>query len=154
MSRKRKPHQETLKPSLCRGRLQTTTDGLWYTNGHWLARAIICKITKSTPELGESQPDPSVLRLPPTNEYREARIRTELTLQGWHPVVVEDEIVTWIDPQYAEAWNRGCVYAAGVLDPILFGGRTLDEAYAAVMPARVELSKNEAQILHAWLAKQ
>lgn len=153
MSRKSKPYQEPLKASLCRGLLQMTSDGQWCTNGHWMVRAHRCKVIKSTPELSEHQPDPSNLRFPDPDRYQAAVVETSLALQGLHPVMVGDGIATWIDPQYAEAWDLGFAYVAGPLDPILFGGQTLADSYAVVMPARPTLDEARAKVLRAWLAK-
>lgn len=153
MTSKRRSLQESLKASLCRGRLQETSDGLWYTNGHWLARKHLCKVIRSTPALSDHQPDPSALQLPPAEVYRETTIDTDFTMDGFYSVVTEDEIVSWIDPRYAEAWDRGLAYVAGPFDPILFGGRTVDEAYAIVMPADLRKMKTKAKLLRRWLAK-
>lgn len=153
MSRKSKPYQEPLKASLCRGRLQITSDGKWYTNGHWMVRVHCCKVIKSTPELSEHQPDSSNIRFLDPDRYQAAVVETFLTLQGLHPVMVGDRIATWIDPQYAEAWDRGLAYVASELDPILFGGQTLTDSYAVVMPARPSLDKARAKVLRTWLAK-
>lgn len=153
MAKKRKPYQEPLKASLCRGRLLMTSDAQWFTNREWMVRVRHCKVIKSTPELSGHQPDPSNLRFPDPDRYQAAVVETSLTLQGLYPVMVGDEIATWIDAQYAEAWDRGLAHVAGPLDPILFGGQTLADSYAVVMPAQVLQDKTKAQQLRRWLAK-
>lgn len=146
----------SLTAKLCNGsRLQKTFDGQWYTNGDWAVRSRWCKTAKSTPPLVNAV-DQEALKNTVSScvGYREGTVLRRLVVRGAYPVVVEKKIVSWVDAQYADAFVREKVWAAGPLDPLLVGmSPAWIDVWVVVLPMRNPFLADERALLHSYLAR-
>lgn len=148
-----------LRKTECGDKLLQTSDGQWFTNGHWMIRESLCEKLKSAPALDpDRRPDYDNWRKrgAPLSKYIPAK-RSWLTVEGQEALTVDGKIAAWANPTYLDLLDGlgAEIYYAGSLEPLAFAiGSLTDQAIVAwLMPMHMELSDTHRTALAEWLGE-